>query len=111
MAEECSGRTGRGFHRYGCTKKGTLEHDGKWWCKQHHPPTVAAKAEARRTAWRSERDAQVAAERRSKALAAARERVVEAAKAVADHTQSATRTLAALYEAVAALEKLEVSNG
>ena len=33
---------------YPCPRNGTLEHDGKWWCKQHHPPSVSARSEERR---------------------------------------------------------------
>lgn len=36
-----------------CSKRGTLEHDGKRWCKTHHPPTRAAKSEAKEAAWRA----------------------------------------------------------
>lgn len=37
-----------------CQKKGTLQHDGRWYCKTHHPPTVAAKKAARHAAWEAE---------------------------------------------------------
>ncbi len=31
-----------------------MEHEGKHYCKTHHPPTVAAKMEARHAKWQSE---------------------------------------------------------
>ena len=39
---------------YPCSKGGTLEYDGKWWCKTHHPPSVAARDKALRDKWKSE---------------------------------------------------------
>lgn len=29
-----------------CTRKGVLEHDGKHYCKTHHPPTMEARRKA-----------------------------------------------------------------
>lgn len=26
-----------------CNRTGQLEHEGRWWCKVHHPPTIAAR--------------------------------------------------------------------
>ena len=28
-----------------CTRIGSLEHEGKWYCRQHHPPAVDARRE------------------------------------------------------------------
>lgn len=53
---KCAGRThikGVRLSTYPCDKRGTLEHDGKLWCKTHHPPTAIAKQEARDAAWRA----------------------------------------------------------
>lgn len=36
---------GVSFHR--CTRKGRYEHEGRWYCKQHHPDTVAKREEER----------------------------------------------------------------
>ena len=43
----CCKRIWRGFHSHQCTRTGTLEYGGKWWCKQHHPPTKDARYEER----------------------------------------------------------------
>lgn len=63
--ERCAGVNRRTWHSYGCVRRGTLEHNGKTWCKIHHPPTVKAKDDARRatldaeiTAYRAKVDAE-----------------------------------------------------
>lgn len=47
-----------------CDKRGSLEHKGKWWCKIHHPPTVAARRDARHAAFYAERQEEWAAEKK-----------------------------------------------
>lgn len=37
-----------GYYSSQCSRRGILEHDGKLWCKQHHPPTAEAKDAERR---------------------------------------------------------------
>lgn len=34
------------YYGYPCGKGAAFEHEGKWYCKTHHPPTVKAKNEA-----------------------------------------------------------------
>jgi hypothetical protein len=34
-----------------CGKNAKYEHEGKWFCKIHHPPTVAEKNKARNERW------------------------------------------------------------
>ena len=41
-----------------CGKSAAHEHDGHWYCKTHHPPTVAAKSAARREWWQAKFDAE-----------------------------------------------------
>ena len=60
----CIGRVWGGFSPYSCGKKAKHEHEGKWYCKTHHPPTVQAKKEAR-------------IERREKQFAEQRERLAQ----------------------------------
>lgn len=60
MTDQCHGRVSNGprtvsFHR--CYSTGTLEHDGKMWCKLHHPPTLEIKAKARHDRWADEYEA------------------------------------------------------
>lgn len=35
------------FRSYECGKTAAYEHDGRWYCKTHHPPTIEAKAKAK----------------------------------------------------------------
>lgn len=64
--QKCAGRTYDGMHRgyYPCTRNGSLEHDGKLWCKTHHPPTVKAKEQARSAKWEAEYQARKENDRR-----------------------------------------------
>ncbi len=34
-----------------CSNSGTLEHEGRLWCKTHHPSTCEAKRKARDAKW------------------------------------------------------------
>lgn len=34
-----------------CDKTARYEHEGRWYCKRHHPPTVQAKLDARNKKW------------------------------------------------------------
>lgn len=54
--QKCAGRTYDNISRlFGrCQHNGSLEHDGKMWCKTHHPPTVKSKEEALRAKWAEE---------------------------------------------------------
>ncbi len=47
----CIGRVWDGYRFYLCGKKAKHEHEGGWYCKNHHPPTVQAKREARDKRW------------------------------------------------------------
>jgi len=43
------------FHGYRCTRDGTVERDGKWYCKTHDPKAVEAKANAKNAIWDEKR--------------------------------------------------------
>ncbi len=63
---------GHVFHDYWlrtCGKSAAHEHEGHWYCKTHHPPTVAAKSAARSELLQAKRDAEREAAR-AKRLAA-----------------------------------------
>jgi len=47
----CIGRVWDGYRFYLCGKKAKHEHEGGWYCKTHHPPTVQAKRKARDERW------------------------------------------------------------
>lgn len=36
-----------------CIKEAVLEHNGKYYCKTHHPPTVEAKQKKKMDKWRT----------------------------------------------------------
>lgn len=57
----CAGQVWSGWKYRGCCKTGSLEHEGKHYCKTHHPPTEQARNDAR---W-AERKAEI--ERRARA--------------------------------------------
>jgi hypothetical protein len=79
--QKCAGTAYHAGRSYNCGRTGTLEHDGKMWCKTHHPPTVEAKTKALHAKWeaqyqaRKENDRRQAIERElsKKALAWMRE--------------------------------------
>ena len=41
---------------YPCSRKGTVERDGKWYCWQHDPERVRADKEKREGKWKTEQD-------------------------------------------------------
>jgi len=55
---------------YPCGKNASMEHEGKHYCKTHHPPTVKAKADARTAKWRAKWDALDEAKEKARAEAA-----------------------------------------
>lgn len=61
-----------------CQKEGKLEHDGKWFCKVHHPPTVAAKDKERSEGWQKKWDAEAAANKAKREAAAEQARKASA---------------------------------
>lgn len=52
-----------------CQRNGSVERDGKWWCKQHDPEAVKARREAKRAKSNAEREADEALRLRGQALA------------------------------------------
>ena len=59
---KCLASVGDGFMRGRCGRGAAYEHNGKFFCKTHHPPTLAAKAAERSAKWRAEWDAKRAAD-------------------------------------------------
>jgi len=47
----CSGQIFQGLRHHGCINKGKLEHNGKWYCGTHHPPTIEAKRKEKNEAY------------------------------------------------------------
>lgn len=56
---ECAERVWgeRAWNAHPCSRRGVIMEGGKWWCKQHAPSSVKARATERDTKWRLEREA------------------------------------------------------
>jgi hypothetical protein len=50
----CRAKVWHGYASYSCGKKAKHEHEGHWYCKTHHPPTVEAKYKARENRFQQE---------------------------------------------------------
>jgi len=46
-AHKCEGQVWENHRPYPCGNNAKYEHEGKWFCKTHHPPTVKAKNDAK----------------------------------------------------------------
>jgi len=44
---DCEGFSWNGYANYKCRYNGKFEDDGKWYCKNHHEPSIQAKRRAR----------------------------------------------------------------
>lgn len=53
--QKCAGVAYRFGRSCACRLNGTLEHDGRMWCKWHHPPTIKEKADEQAAQWAAER--------------------------------------------------------
>lgn len=81
---------GRGHE---CGRKAVYEHEGKHYCKTHHPPTVQAKRDAKHAEWQRRWNADhAAAKAKQEALAeqARRAGLYDELLAVAKHAQEWT---------------------
>ena len=48
---KCEGKVWGHTKYLPCGKTARYEHEGRWYCKRHHPPTVQAKLDARNKKW------------------------------------------------------------
>ncbi len=55
---KCAGEIWQFARYFPCGKNGRHEHEGKWYCKLHHPPTRQAKQIASREKWQANYAAQ-----------------------------------------------------
>lgn len=53
---QCSELVLHGYSRYPCSRKTTIERDGKRWCWQHDPLKVAERDKERRARWKADDD-------------------------------------------------------
>lgn len=54
---QCVKMTYSNWTHHPCTRNGKYEHEGKAYCKIHHPPSIAEKNAARDKRWEEERRA------------------------------------------------------
>jgi hypothetical protein len=87
------------YHYHRCTRKGVIVCDGKGYCNQHDPMAVVEKARVQREKYEASRS-KIS---RAQAIAQAKERVVEAAKAW--RFTGLANPLASALDALAELEK------
>ena len=66
------------WRNYTCGKNASMEHEGKHYCKTHHPPTVRAKREASNAKLRAEWEAQRVREQAARDAAAEQKRRADA---------------------------------
>ena len=52
-APGCSKRVHEGSRSYACSRRGAVERDGKWYCRQHDPDSVQAQRAASDAAYRA----------------------------------------------------------
>ena len=57
-AHKCDGTIFGEYWPYRCGVTAKHEHEGSWYCKTHHPPTVKAKDDARSAKLRAKLDAE-----------------------------------------------------
>ena len=55
---KCKGTILRNYWPKRCGVTAKHEHEGSWYCKTHHPPTVKAKDDARSAKFRAKLDAE-----------------------------------------------------
>lgn len=87
----CCGKVWSGFRHDDCGRGAKYEHEGKWYCKTHHPPTVQAKSDARNVKWEAEWKA------RSEREQAARDAEVEQKRRADCHDQLVAALRSALH--------------
>jgi hypothetical protein len=70
---------GGSFHGRSCAKTAKHEHEGKWYCRTHHPPAVKARQVARDRGWHEKWARQDAERDRQKRIREAEDRLVAVA--------------------------------
>lgn len=78
-AHRCKAQVWSGYQAYPCNKTARYEHEGRWYCKKHHPPTVDAKRIAKNEKLDRELVEWKAANEREEAIAKAKDAVIRAA--------------------------------
>ena len=63
---KCQGQVFGHYRMHLCGKKAGYEHEGRWFCKTHHPPTIEEKQAVKTAKWNAEWDAKMAREKKAK---------------------------------------------
>ena len=96
-----------------CGKTARYEHEGRWYCKRHHPPTMQAKLDARNKQLEEDRKSRLQAEKEANearvemqrkaaaydGLIAQRDALLEALKYHQEQTRPIQRTIDAIKAA------------
>ena len=61
---KCQGRIFSDYRTYTCGNKAGHEHEGRWFCKMHHPPTIKEKQAVKTAKWNAEWAAKIALEKK-----------------------------------------------
>jgi hypothetical protein len=101
MKPKCCGKVSPAgsWRSYPCGKNASMEHEGKHYCKTHHPPTVKAKADARTAKWRAEWDALDEAKEKARAEAAEQKRRADCYDALVERVKELEEALRAILVA------------
>lgn len=111
VKHRCEGTKSLGFHSRRCKNAATFNRDGKWYCKQHDPVSKAEYERLRDAKWDAKWKARDEIREHVRAIQAAKDAVVEAAKAWATSEPPWEKVDDALRAAVARLNALENANG
>lgn len=63
---KCQGQVFGHYRMHLCGKKAGHEHEGRWFCKTHHPPTIKEKRAVHAAKWDAEWDAKTAREKKAR---------------------------------------------
>lgn len=95
MAHKCSANVASGsFRVQSCSRPGTVEEGGKWWCKQHAPSIQAARRASTSRRYELEAAIRIASTR----VATQRDRVVNAVRRATAQCGAWDEVEAAMHE-------------
>jgi hypothetical protein len=94
---KCCAEVWKGWGNYACVRAGNYEHEGRHFCKIHHPPSVAAKNKAKSDAWEAEWKLKTAAQNTARAEAAEQKRRAELFPELLDALKRAVSTVECEY--------------
>lgn len=84
------------WRSYPCGKNASMEHEGKHYCKTHHPPTVQAKRDASQAKWKAEWKAECEREKANRDAAAEQKRRADCYEQLVERVKELEDTLCSL---------------